>query len=400
MNSIESIVNQIEENQVNIVYFNFIDPMGTLRTKAVLSREIVRTLHISLEDGVSVNGNLLPGYQDENKWFRVIPDIETFCILPAGPKQTYREASIMCSISNTLFDSRKILKRLMERAASMGFFPMSGMGFSYGIKNIHAFEGNGPYQLIPGSDISQFNATLVENLINAGIDIESFMAYGPMHNGIELVPQGLNKSADQISLCGFIARSLGLQYSKQVTLDYPFENACPVHMSIWSGTHDRNLFFDPKGKMEYSELAWSFVAGILANFDEIFAVIQATSGLAPTVPVRKTFSNTDMQCVLGTPEFFVEKNKKARVGWSKRCVFRGIQAESNIHLVLACVYLAGLDGIERRLLPEDYSNPEYDSCSANITKKRQLLRENNLFREFLNDHIMVALDDMLKSQEK
>ena len=399
MSQFDTIIKQIEGNKVEIVHFNFIDPTGILRSKSVLSREILRTLHISLEDGISVNGNLLPGYKDRNKWFRVVPDLETFCVLPAGPDTICREAAMLCSISNTVFDSRKILQGLMIRAKAMGLFPMSGMGFAYSIEDTPDIEGNGIYQLLPGSRISNFNALLIHELLSANIDVESFMAYGPAHNGIEMVPQGVDRSADQISMCGWIARSLGLLHGRRVNVSYPFENACPVHMSIWSETRDQNLFFNPGGKMEYSDLAWQFTAGILANFDEIFAVIQATSGHTPTKPVKKAFSNTDTQCVLGTPEFFVEQSKKARVGWSKRCVFRGIPADTNLHLALAAVYLSGLDGIANRLKPEDYSELEYDSASASIAQKRRKLGENQLFREFFRDDVMEVLDDWLKQQE-
>ena len=395
----ESIIRQIKENKIEVVHFVFLDPTGTLRIKSVLSREILRTLHISLEDGISINGNLLPGYRDENKWFRVVPDLETFCVLPVGSGSNSRESSLICSISNTTFDSRKILKKIMEKARTMHLFPMSGMGFAYKVDDTPDYEGNGIYRLLPGSQISNFNILLIEGLLSAGIDVESFMAYGSMHNGIELVPQGVDKSADQIILCGWIARSLGLQHGCQVIEDYPFENACPVHMSIWSENHDQNLFFDPKGKMEYSNLAWHFVAGILENFDEIFAVIQATSMSIPSKPVTKAFSNIDPQCVLGTPEFFVEQNKKSRVGWSKRCVFRGIPVKVNLHLVLASIYLSGLNGILKKLNPEDYIDPTYDANTASIVQKRKKLIKNSLFQEFFGDDVMAFFDDRLKQQE-
>lgn len=396
---IDSIIKQIEENKVDIVHFNFIDPTGAVRSKSVLSREILRTLHISLEDGISVNGNLLPGYPDDNKWFRVVPNLDTFSVLPSFPSQSHREAALMCSISNTAFDSRNILKKLMQRADAMHMFPMSGMGFSYGIEGTPDHEGNDIYRLLPGSRISDFNALLIDGLLSSGIDVESFMAYGPEHNGIELVPQGIAKSADQFVMCGWIARSMGLQHGLRIILSYPFENACPVHMSIWSDTHDRNLFFDPDGELEYSDLAWHFVAGILANFDEIFAVIRSVTGHDPSDPVKKAFSNTDTQCVVGTPEFFVEKQKKARVGWSKRCVFRGLPHDANLHLTLACIYLAGLDGISQKLVPEDYSDPTYDACTAAVSIKRKKLWENSLFRSFLGAEVMKALDDRLARQE-
>ena len=397
---IDSIVKQIEEKKVEVVHFNFIDPTGTLRSKSVLSREILRTLHISLEDGISINGHLLPSYSDENKWFRVVPDLETFCVLPATYCQRCREAAIMCCISNTTFDSRRILKRLMEKAKTMHMFPMSGMGFAYGIEDTTDYEGNGIYQLLPGSRISNFNILLIKELLNLGIDVESFMAYSSIYNGIELIPQGVDRSADQIIMCGWIARSLGVQQGCRVITNYPYENACPVHISIWGEEHGKNLFFNPEGKLEYSDLAWNFIAGILSNFDEIIAVIQATSGKKLLEPVKKGFSNIDTRCVLGTPEFFVERNKKTRVGWSKRCVFRGIPSEANLHLVLASVYLAGLDGIEKGLDAKKYTDLSHDANTVGIAQKREKLRENSLFREFFGDDVMASLDNWLKQQEE
>ena len=399
MSCYQDILGQIDKNGIETVHFIFIDPTGILRCKSVLSKEIKETINISLLDGVSINGNLIPGYQDKNKWFRAVPDLNSFFVLPKNERLNTREAAFMCSISNTTFDSRRVIHEMTTHASHMSLFPMCGMAFSYGMLDNSAKRENGAYCMLPGSMLSNFNTLLVRELISCGIDIESFMSYGSTHNGIELVPQSVAKSIDQIMICRWIACSLGIQNSYQISISLPFANACPIHISIWNDLHSRNLFYSSKGKLEYSDLAWHFIAGILANFDEIFAVIQATAPNITLAHLRKTFSATDTDCVLGTPEFFIEKDKKERIGWSKRCVFRGIPIEANLYLVLGCIFMAGLFGIKNRLLPEEYSNSDYDNYSISTNDKRKKLMGSKLFNNYLGNDVISALNVWLEEQE-
>lgn len=383
----EQIKEQIEREHISVFHFNFIDPTGIMRTKSVLAEEILRTLHISLADGVSINGGLLPGYPERSKWYRVVPETDTFRILPSQSGQD-RQAFMLSSISNTCFDSRRILRELMNRAAGMGLFPMSGLGFTYGLPDTAAEEGNDIYRLLPGSPISRFNIALVQDLKRTGIDVESFHAYSPTHNGIELVPQGVTKGVDQLLLCRWIAASKALEARQRIVFTLPEATASPIHMSVWNMDHNQNLFFDPDGKMEYSGLAYQFIAGVLCHFDEIFAVIGASAGLEPQAELTCDFSNSSLDSVLGTPEFFVEKEKKSRVGWSKRCVFRGMMMESNLYLSFAAIYLAGLDGIRAKLRPADWRDSTYTTRSKTTRERCEMLAQSELYREFFGENVI------------
>lgn len=276
----------------------------------------------------------------------------------------------------------------MDCATGMGLFPMSGLGFTYGLPDTTVEEGNDIYQLLPGSPISRFNVSLVQDLKRAAIDVEGFHAYSPTHNGIELVPQGVAKGVDQLLLCRWIAASKALEEQRRIIFTLPEATASPIHMSVWNAAHNQNLFFDPDGKMEYSDLAYQFIAGVLCHFDEIFAVIGASAGLEPQAELICDFSNSSLDCVLGTPEFFIEKEKKSRVGWSKRCVFRGIMMESNLYLSLAAIYLAGLDGIRAKLHPVDWRNPTYTTRSKTTRERCKILARSKLYQRFFGEEVI------------
>ncbi len=396
--SMEEAQALLKRKNVYVVHFLFVAPDGSLRTKSVLAREILRTIHVSLRDGVSVNGSLLPGYRDREKWFRVVPELETLTLLPVFSPGQCQEAACFCHISNTTLDSRAILARVQQSAAGMGLFPMGGMALAYALRGIPEAEGNGYYQMCYSSPLSRFSLRLMDNLMAAGVDVESYMPYGAAHNGVEFVPQGILKSADQVMLSRWIAAAQAMDAGYAADFTYPFEAACPLHISVWKDTHDANLFFDPEGPLEFSGLARSFMAGILKHYDALFAVLIGTGRRMPKREYRRAMSSEDADTVLGIPEFFVEKEKRSRVGWSKRCIFRGIQPDANLYLAMAALYAAGLDGVRNSLVPEDYCDQGYTVRSTGLGEKAEALARADCLTSALGgsavDYVQEALAEM------
>ncbi len=250
-------------------------------------------------------------------------------------------------------------------------------------------KGNDFYKLIPNSVINRFNVNLINKLIDIGFDVESFIPYGKAHNGIEFVPQILLKGIDQNVISKWITSSYAIDQSIDINFTWPMESASPIHMSIWD--ENRNLFFDPDDRLELSEKAYSFMAGILSNFDEIFAIIIATSGVIPTVNYKKTFSIAHDDSILCTPPYFIEKNKKDRVGWSKRCIFRGNHPDANMYLVLSSVYLSGINGIINNLNINDYNDNNYTIDSSSLEDKMFKLLKNKAICDLLGNEILAFI---------
>jgi glutamine synthetase len=393
---IEVIKQKIEENEIKIVYLNFPDMNGNIRTKGVLATEILRTVHISMLDGISVSGNLIEGFETNNSWFLIVPILETFTVISWGKNDKYKAAYMLCSLKNSDMNSRNCVEKLMSIAEDADLYPMCGMPLTYEILGKDETKGNDFYKLLPSSAINKFNIHLVNVLLDAGIDIEAFIPYGKSHNGIEFVPQPVLNSIDQIELSKWIASSLAIDESLSLNFSRPMENSSPIHMSIWNKTPYKNLFFDPEDELELSSYGYSFMAGILANFDEIFAVIIGTSGKMPECKYKRSFSAKSDECILSVPLCFIEKQKKDRVGWSKRCIFRGILPETNYYLALGCVYMAGIDGIKRKLKPEQYMDETYTVFSSSIEEKIAKLERNDMFRDILGNSVLEFITSRLE----
>lgn len=397
--TVKEIKQELEENNINIVYLHFPDLEGNIRTKGVLATEIIRTVHISMIDGISIDGSIIDGFESEGP-FLIIPILETFTIINWEKNNPYKAAFMMCYIKNHNMDSRACVERLMSIANKEGLYPMCGMGLIYQIGEESETVGNDFYKLLPGSGINKFNVHLVNVLIDAGIDVECFMPCGRLHNSLAYVPQPILKGIDQILLSRWIAASLALEQSLSFNLLYPNENTNPIHISIWNQEHNKNLFYNPDDEYELSNYGYSFIAGILANFDEIFAVIFGSAKELCEVSYKKSFSVQNDECVISAPLYFVEKQKRDRVGWSKRCVLRGILPKANLYLVLSCVYMAGIDGIRNNLDVKDFIDDNYNVLSSTISEKIDKLEKNILFKNILGENIASYLIDNLKELEE
>ena len=88
------------------------------------------------------------------------------------------------------------------------------------------------------------------------------------------------------------------------------------------------------------------------------------------------------------------------MGWSKRCVLRGILPKANLYLVLSCVYMAGIDGIRNNLDVKDFIDDNYNALSSTISEKIDKLEKNILFKNILGENISSYLIDNLKELEK
>ena len=396
---INELMRRIEENNINIVYLHFPDLEGNIRTKGVMASEILRTAHISLIDGISVDGSVIEGFEYEGA-FLIVPILETFTIINWEKNTGYKSAYMMCLIKNNKMDSRACIEKVITIANQIGLYPMCGMGMIYNIEEEAKVTGNDIYKLLPGSGINKYNINLINELIKSGIDVECFMPCGKSYNSLAFVPQSILKGVDQVILARWIAASLALEESLNFKILHPVENSNPIHISIWNQKHNINLFYDPEDKYELSRYGYNFIAGVLENFDEIFAVILGSARKMCEVAYKKSFSIKNDECVMSAPLFFTEKDKKDRVGWSKRCVFRGILPETNLYLALSCIYMSGIDGIKKNLDYRLYVNDNYSVFSSSISQKIEKLRKNELFKCILGDNIVSYLVNNLRELEK
>ncbi len=390
---IEKIKKELKEKEIQNIYLNFVDFTGNVLTKMVGVQELINNTHVSWFDGISINGNLIQDFKDdrENDWLVILPDPFSFRIIPFLKDENQRAALIFCSIKNTSLDTRGLLKKAVSEFQELEMTPMFGTEFIYSIEEK---EYQNFYETLATNKRTIFQNNLVNELLKANIDIEYYLPYGENHNRIDLVPDVADVAADKLWTANWFARNLAHQENMEIS----FKNieklnlsSCPIHMSLWKGKREKNLFFDGEDKFELSQLGKSFINGILYHEKSLKALATATSN-EPQKYYRTKISVTRGNSLLQVPLYFNEKQKQDRIGWSKRCIYNGLNASQNYYLMFAAILYAGLYGIQNKIEP--VKNIEVDS----YTKKELIdnLKGNEYFTEKLGTKI---IDKAIKKLE-
>lgn len=390
---IEKIKKELKEKEIQNIYLNFVDFTGNVLTKMVGVQELINNTHVSWFDGISINGNLIQDFKDdrENDWLVILPDPFSFRIIPFLKDENQRAALIFCSIKNTSLDTRGLLKKAVNEFQELEMTPMFGTEFIY---SIGEKEYQNFYETLATNKRTIFQNNLVNELLKANIDIEYYLPYGENHNRIDLVPDVADVAADKLWTANWFARNLAHQENMEIS----FKNieklnlsSCPIHMSLWKGKREKNLFFDGEDKFELSQLGKSFMNGILYHEKSLKALATATSN-EPQKYYRTKISVTRGNSLLQVPLYFNEKQKQDRIGWSKRCIYNGLNASQNYYLMFAAILYAGLYGIQNKIEP--VKNIEVDS----YTKKELIdnLKGNEYFTEKLGTKI---IDKAIKKLE-
>ena len=391
---IEKIKKELKEKEIQNIYLNFVDFTGNVLTKMVGVQELINNTHVSWFDGISINGNLIQDFKDdrENDWLVILPDPFSFRIIPFLKDENQRAALIFCSIKNTSLDTRGLLKKAVSEFQELEMTPMFGTEFIYSIEEK---EYQNFYETLATNKRTIFQNNLVNELLKANIDIEYYLPYGENHNRIDLVPDVADVAADKLWTANWFARNLAHQENMEIS----FKNieklnlsSCPIHMSLWKGKREKNLFFDGEDKFELSQLGKSFMNGILYHEKSLKALATATSN-EPQKYYKTKISVTRGNSLLQVPLYFNEKQKQDRIGWSKRCIYNGLNASQNYYLMFAAILYAGLYGIQNKIEP--VKNIEVDS----YTKKELIdnLKGNEYFIEKLGTKI---IDKAIKKLEQ
>lgn len=355
---IEQIKTELKEKKIEHIYLNFVDFSGHILNKMVGVQELIRNTHVSWFDGISLNGKLLKDFKDEENsdWLVLLPDPFSFRILPFLTEAEGKSALLFCDIKNNPLDTRKLLENAVEEFLSLGITPMMGTQLIYSIGQTENEQNF--YQTYATNPNTIFHHKLVQNLLKSGIDIEYYMPYGIKHERIDLVPDIASNAADKLFTAKWFAQNMAIQSQKNITFEnLPEENlsSAPVHISLWKGKREQNLFFDGEMEDELSKLGRKFIHGILFHQKAIQAITKSCTK-EPLKNYRIEVSNKRDDSILQVPLYFQEKQKKDRVGWSKRCIYQGLNAENNYYLMFATLLYAGLDGIQKELVLDEIKN--------------------------------------------
>ncbi|MDR7544707.1 MAG: type I glutamate--ammonia ligase [Armatimonadota bacterium] len=213
----------------------------------------------------------------------------------------------------------------------------------------------GYFPVPPSDSLQDFRSELVLKMQEAGIEVEvhhhEVATAGQCE--IDMRFRSLTRMADQMQLYKYLVKMLARSHFKTATfMPKPLfgdnGSGMHTHQSLWKD--GVNLFHDPRGYANLSEIARYYIGGLLRHSPALLAFCAPTTNsyrrLVPgfEAPVNLVYSKRNRSAAVRIPMY--SSNPRA-----VRIEYRPPDPTANPYLANAAMLMAGLDGIRNRIDP-------------------------------------------------
>ncbi len=404
----EWVLKTVKEKGIRFIRIWFTDVLGFLKSFAINNKE----LETALTEGMGFDGSSIEGYTRIQESDMIAkPDPSTFEIIPWRPN----EAGVARMFADVLKsdgspfegDPRYVLKRMLKKAADMGYTYYVGpeLEFFYfkSSKKPEPIDEGGYFDITPLDIAQDLRRQTIFYLEQLGIQVEySHHEVAASQHEIDLKYDEALKMADNV-----MTYRLTVKEVARVNDLYATFMPKPIFGMNGSGMHThqslfkngRNAFFDANKKYYLSDLAGSYIAGVLKYAKEITLItnqwINSYKRLVPgyEAPVYIVWAQKNRSALVRVPEYKPGKENATRIE------LRFPDPACNPYLAFAVMLGAGLKGIEEGLkLPEPVGNNIFEmtdeerkeagieSLPANLYEAIKYAEESKLLKEVLGEH--------------
>ena len=394
----EFVLRTLEERNIRFVRLWFTDVLGFLKSVAIAPPELKN----SFEEGIGFDGSAIEGFARITEADMLAkPDPATFSVLPWRTVKP-GAARIFCDITMpdgtpSPADPRHVLKRTLEKAASMGYtcythpeieFFLFKEAPTKGVRPIPVDSG-GYFDHTPtplGADFRRQAITLLEA---TGVSVEfSHHEGAPGQQEIDLRYADALSTADNIMTFRHIIKEVALDQGLHASfMPKPFTefpgSGMHTHISLFKG--EQNAFYEEGKEDQLSDIARSFIAGIITHAPELIAVTNQWVNSYKRIhgggeaPSKINWGKESRDALIRIPMYKPKKENSTRIE------FRALDAACNPYLAFAVTIAAGLKGIESGYKLEKMSNPA--SLPANLNEAILAMEKSALVRETLGEHV-------------
>jgi glutamine synthetase len=404
-------------NGVRFIQLQFTDILGIVKGVTIPIHQMEGSVrHGTWFDGSSIEGFTRIAESDQY----LMPDMDTFAEIPwqrgDGPRGTARVICDVFTPRGEPFpgDPRFVLRRQVERARKLGYIVNTGPELEF---FLFRRGEDGEIQPLPHDQAGYFDFStdlaqeirqdMVDALEAFGIKVEA--AHHEVAAGqheIDFEYSDALRTADNAITFKYTLKAIAQQHGLYATfMPKPIHgingSGMHTHQSLYSIADDRNAFADGSNKYGLSDVARSYMAGILAHARGMIAVLAPTVNsykrLVPgyEAPTYLTWGRTNRSALIRVP--MVSPGRSIE---GTRVEVRCPDPSSNTYLAFAAMIAAGLDGVERGLqLADPVEESLFEMDAATIATKgiKELpgtlgdaleeLEADSVIREALGDHV-------------
>lgn len=357
---LENIKEVIKDKCVELLHLQFVDIEGILKHVTVT----VEQLDDVVEGKIMFDGSSIKGFSPINKSdLYLLPDLNTFAVMPWTVEEGYAEARFLCSATNpdgSLFegDTRNVLKKTVERAADKGFTISVGPELEFflfetdekGYPTQELSDRAGYFEPSPKDLGEKVRLEIYRALKAMGFTIEaSHHEVAEGQHEINFKYSNALGAADLSTTYKWVVKTIAKKYGLHATfMPKPVfginGSGMHVNMSFFEG--EKNAFFDPTDELQLSKKAYHFIAGLIENVKSFTAVtnplVNSYKRLVPgyEAPCYIAWSASNRSALIRIP---------AKKGMATRVELRCPDPSANPYLTFAVIAAAGLEGIEKEL---------------------------------------------------
>ena len=371
----EDIIRIVKEEDIEFIRMQFTDIFGQLKNVALTASQVEKAVNNQIMfDGSSIEGFVRIDESDQYLY----PDLDSFVVFPWRP-QHGKVARLICDVYNpdgTPFvgDPRSVLKKVLKKAESMGYDAFNvGPEAEFflfqtdeeGKPTTKTNDEAGYFDLGPLDHGEGTRREICLALEQMGYEIEaSHHEVAEGQHEIDFKYADALKAADNIMTFKLAVKTLAQKNGLHATfMPKPIfgVNGSGMHTNMSLFKNGKNVFYDANGEKGLSKEAYSFIAGLLAHVKGMAAV---------TNPLVNSYKR------------------------------RSPDPACNPYLELAVCLAAGLDGIEKGMVPPAEITENIFAMDADARKAHGIeslpgsleeaikaMQEDQLILDTLGEHV-------------
>jgi glutamine synthetase len=296
---------------------------------------------------------------------RLVPDLDTFAILPHAPKSA-RVLVDMLQLDHAAWPicPRSFLKRMITKAEARGLRLDAAFENEFYLARVDnegrfmPFDRSNCFSSIGMDNANPIIIDIVEALEKQGIAVQQYYPeLGPGQQEISVRHTTALRAADQQLVVRETVRGVAAShgvYASFAPKPFPDQagSGSHIHFSLWDTASGRNALSDPAGPYGISPLGHHAIGGVLAHLRGLLALTAPTVNSYRRLQPRfwssaySCYGPDNREAALRIPSLFWGREAESTNFELKPC-----DPACNPYLALGAVIAVCLDGIERGLTP-------------------------------------------------
>lgn len=349
------ILEYVREGEIETVKLWFTDILGRVKGFDLSVRELER----AFEEGIVFDGSSIEGFvRIEESDLIAKPDPDSFFIIPEEVNGD-KTLVIICDVlypDGSPYDScpRYVLKKNLEYARRKNFEFFIGPELEYFYfpdeKNPLPLDEAGYFEVFPYDEPEKAKMETLHILEKMGIRVEAtHHEVASSQHEIDFRYENALKMADILQVAKIIIKLVARKYKIYATfMPKPVfginGSGLHCHQSLFSG--GKNVFYSEEGPYNLSQIAKSYIAGLLTHAREITAITNQWVNsykrlvVGYEAPVYLSWGRRNRSALIRVPAFKPYKPNSCRIE------YRAPDPACNPYLAFSCMLRAGLRGIE------------------------------------------------------